>query len=91
MKKVLKKLKIFSLVISDEIDFNKLVLINERQIEHLKEADEIVKEVLNAQNESMDIIAMLIKNLWNALGKITGQCENEAIIDLIFSKFCLGK
>ncbi len=85
------KEKIFSLVISDEIDFNKLVLINERQIEHLKEAQSIVKEILNAQNESMDIIAMLIKNLWNALGKITGQCENEAIIDLIFSKFCLGK
>ena len=34
---------------------------------------------------------MLIKNLWNNLGKITGKSENEDIIDLIFSKFCLGK
>lgn len=85
------KEKIYNMVVEDEIDFNKMILINERQIEHLKEAQSIVKEILNAQNESMDIIAMLIKNLWNALGKITGQCENEAIIDLIFSKFCLGK
>ena len=85
------KEQIYSLVIGEQVDFGKVFIINERQIEHLTEAQKIVEEIFVAKDESMDIIAMLIKNLWNALGKITGQCENEAIIDLIFSKFCLGK
>ena len=85
------KEKIFQKVIKEEIDFSQTVVINERQITILEECKQIVKEIFNAKEESMDIIAMLIKKLWNSLGKITGQCENEKIIDLIFSKFCLGK
>ena len=57
----------------------------------LKEAKVVCDEISSSKNSSMDIIAMLIKNVWNALGKITGESENEDIIDLIFSKFCLGK
>ena len=34
---------------------------------------------------------MLLKKVWLELGKITGNTENEDIISLIFSKFCLGK
>ena len=85
------KEKIYKKVINEDIDYNKIIVINERQIGILLECQSIVKSILQAKEDSMDIIAMLIKNLWNALGKITGQCENEQIIDLIFSKFCLGK
>lgn len=85
------KEKIYSLVLNEEIDFNKDIIINTRQIEILKECQNITQEILNNQQTSMDVVAMLIKNLWNSLGKITGECENENIIDLIFSKFCLGK
>ena len=83
--------KIYSMVLNEEIDFNKDIIINTRQIEILKECKDITNYILLHQEESMDVVAMLIKNLWNCLGKITGQCENENIIDLIFSKFCLGK
>ncbi len=83
--------KIYSKVISEEIDYNKIIVINERQIAILKNCKKILNELFDSREQSMDIIAMLIKNLWNELGKITGQCENEQIIDLIFSKFCLGK
>lgn len=85
------KEKIYQLVINEEIDYNKMIIINERQIEILKECKKILNELNNAKYQSMDIIAMLIKSLWNTLGKITGESENERIIDLIFSKFCLGK
>ena len=68
-----------------------MVVINERQISALQECENVLKEINSSHNESMDIIAMLIKKLWNNLGKITGESENEQIIDLIFSKFCLGK
>lgn len=85
------KEKIYQLVINEEIDYNKMIIINERQIEILKECKKILNQLKEARNQSMDIIALLIKNLWNTLGRITGESENERIIDLIFSKFCLGK
>lgn len=85
------KEKIYQMVINEDIDYNKTIIINERQIEILRECKEVLKELQHARENSMDIIAMLIKKLWNTLGKITGECENEQIIDLIFSKFCLGK
>ena len=87
----LVKEKIYSLVINEEIDYNKTIITNERQLSILNECENIINQILSSQDESMDIVAMLIKSLWNELGKITGQSENEAIIDLIFSKFCLGK
>lgn len=82
---------IYNKVIDEQIDFNKLIVTNARQIEALNESAKVIDEILLNKNESMDVIAMLIKSLWQKLGKITGQTENEEIIDLIFSKFCLGK
>ena len=82
---------IYSMIFNEEIDFNKSLIVNTRQSEILRQCKGVVDQILSAQEESMDIIAMLLKNLWNTLGKITGECENENIIDLIFSKFCLGK
>lgn len=87
----LLKNKIYSLVIDEKIDYSKMLIINERQISALEECIKLLNQIDKSQNESMDIIAMLIKKLWNCLGRITGESENEQIIDLIFSKFCLGK
>ncbi len=82
---------IYNKVISEEIDFSNVIVTNERQVSVLKNCIEIINETLNILNSSMDIVAMQIRNLWNCLGKITGESENEKIIDMIFSKFCLGK
>ena len=87
----LLKQKIIDMVIEQEIDFNALVLTNERQVGILKDAQDILNEILKNETISLDILSMLIKKLWQVLGKITGNTENEDIIDLIFSKFCLGK
>ncbi len=87
----LLKQKIFDSVIKNEVDFNGLVLTNERQISHLNEAKKLIDDVFNAKVESLEIISMLIKKVWNELGKITGETENEDIISVIFSKFCVGK
>ena len=85
----LLKDKIVSEVIS--VDLNTFVLTNERHIQILKNAELIMEEVLSLKAESLDVIAMLLKKVWVELGKITGNTENENIISLIFSKFCLGK
>lgn len=91
--KNIEKLKnlIIETVIKEEVNFNALVLTNERQVSILKEAQDVVDEILSSENLSLDIMSMLIKKMWQILGKITGNTENEDIIDLIFSKFCLGK
>ncbi len=87
----LLKDKIVSFVIENEIDFNSLVLTNERQVQILKDAKSVIEEIKNTEFLSIDILSMLVKKLWQTLGKITGNTENENIINLIFSKFCLGK
>ncbi len=91
--KNIQKLKdtIVKFVIENEIDFNSLVLTNERQVQVLKDAKAIIKEIQQAENLPLDILSMLVKKVWQTLGKITGNTENEDIINLIFSKFCLGK
>lgn len=85
------KQKIFDMVLSEQFDINALTITNQRQTTILKDAKRQIKEILNSENISLDVLTMLIKNVWNTLGKITGNTENEDIIDLIFSKFCLGK
>ena len=85
------KQKIVDMVIKNEIDFNSLVLTNERQVAILKESKELIENIIATDSVSLDIFSMLIKKVWNVLGKITGNTETEDIINLIFSKFCLGK
>lgn len=92
-EKNIEKIKdiIYNKIVGEEIDYTKTLITSTRHIEALKEGKKICEEIENSKFSSMDIIAMLIKNVWNTLGKITGESENEDIIDLIFSKFCLGK
>lgn len=85
------KQKIFDMILSEQFDINSLTITNQRQTTILKDAKRQIEEILNSENISLDVLTMLIKNVWNTLGKITGNTENEDIIDLIFSKFCLGK
>jgi tRNA modification GTPase len=42
-------------------------------------------------SSTFDIISSEIKSAWSYLGEVSGIVSDEAIIDKIFSKFCLGK
>ena len=77
--------------ISSKIDFSKIVLTNERHLSILKNVKDKVITFLNDKIENLDILAFLLKDIWKELGKISGTTEDEKIIDLVFSKFCLGK
>ena len=92
-KKNLQLLKesILQKTIGEDFNFNASVLANERQLEILKEALKQTKQAILEKSESMEILSLVIKNIWQTLGKITGETENEDIIDLIFSRFCVGK
>lgn len=77
--------------ISSKINFSKIVLTNERHLSILKNVKDKIIRVLEDKIENLDILAFLLKDIWKELGKISGTTEDEKIIDLVFSKFCLGK
>ncbi len=84
-EEILKQVKL------EKLDLNESVLANERQTKILLDAKDMLLKILGSKNETLDVFSMLLKELWLQFGKITGKTENEDIIDLIFSKFCLGK
>lgn len=70
-----------------------LQLTNERHIglilSALAKIDRIKAEI--GLVPTMDVLVFQVKQLWTELGKITGETEDENIINEIFSRFCLGK
>ena len=87
----LLKQRLLQMVHLEKVDANALVLTNSRHTNVLQQAAEVLKEIFETNQISLDILSMLVKKVWQVLGKITGNTENEDIINLIFSKFCLGK
>lgn len=85
------KKQIIEKTISGKIDFSKLVLTNERHLSILQNTKQKIENALNGQIVNLDIEAFILKDIWKELGKISGTTEDEKIIDLVFSKFCLGK
>ena len=67
-------------------------LIEERHFKALERATRFLERAITAcGNEPLDLIGIDVKAAWDALGEITGETATEAIIEEIFSKFCVGK
>ena len=67
-------------------------LIEERHFDALCRAEESLrKAILACETQPLDLIGIDVKVAWDALGEITGETATEAIIEEIFSKFCVGK
>jgi len=64
-----------------------------RQKELVDSALNAVEEalILADHKEPLDIIAPLIRSAVNALGEITGEVSNADILEVMFSRFCVGK
>ncbi len=83
-------------LIYNEIFSNKImsgvVITNMRHVEILQQVKDNIAVVLEDLSAvSLDLLAMDIKSVWLGLGEITGESNNEEIIDRIFSSFCVGK
>ena len=81
-------------VTSKNVNNNSIVLTNTRHITAIKQAIKRTDESIASTKDMMinlDLVSIDIKNIWLALGDITGNSDNEKIIDDIFSKFCVGK
>ncbi len=68
-------------------------LIEERHFEALSRAKENLQNAIGGclRCDPLDLIGIEVKSAWDALGEITGETATEAIIEEIFSKFCVGK
>jgi tRNA modification GTPase len=74
------------------LDLSGDFLCEERHFDALNRAKESLISALSAiENVSLDILAIDVKDAWDALGEISGKTATEEIINNIFSKFCVGK
>ena len=69
------------------------VLANLRHIDCARQARQALADALEGISAGFppDTAAADIRRAWHALGQITGSTVDEDVIDLIFSRFCLGK
>lgn len=67
-------------------------IVEERHYSALSRAEKALSgAIANAEHITPDLLAVDIKEAWEALGEITGETANEEIINAVFSKFCVGK
>lgn len=83
---------LYEKTVGSGIDLNGDFLCEERHFDALSRARE---KFISAKNSigsvSLDILAIDVKDGWDALGEISGRTATEDIINNIFSKFCVGK
>ncbi|MDY5676412.1 MAG: tRNA uridine-5-carboxymethylaminomethyl(34) synthesis GTPase MnmE [Eubacteriales bacterium] len=87
------KEKLYAFVTNKNVNNNSTIITNSRHILALKNTLKNLDTALDAIAQKIDLslISIDIKNAWLSLGDITGNSDNEKIIDDIFSKFCVGK
>ncbi len=64
-----------------------------RHQETMKVVSEAISDAENAfdRNESPEFATVYLKKAVNALGELTGEIYTDDLLDVIFSKFCIGK
>ena len=69
------------------------IAVNARQAVALREADEALERLAGAIDEGApaEILSVETRCALDALGAITGRSMSEALLETIFTKFCIGK
>ena len=83
---------IYEKSVGSGLDLNGDFLCEERHfvaLNRAKEKLEFAKSMIGSV--PLDILAIDVKDGWDALGEISGKTATEEIINDIFSKFCVGK
>ena len=75
-----------------ELSLDKAYIIEQRHYAALLRACESLNSAMkNCGAFTVDVLAIDLKDAWDALGEITGETANEQIINTVFEKFCVGK
>ncbi|MEI6577862.1 MAG: tRNA uridine-5-carboxymethylaminomethyl(34) synthesis GTPase MnmE [Eubacteriales bacterium] len=78
---------------TDKFDPSAAMLANERQRACCKKALEWIEKALTAakDGQTMDAINVCIDSAIEALLELTGEKASEAVVNAVFSSFCVGK
>ncbi len=83
---------IFEKSVGKGLDLNGDFLCEERHYDALSRAlERLISAKNNIDDVFLDVLAIDLKDAWDALGEISGKTATEDIIDNIFKKFCVGK
>ncbi len=86
--------KIRELFLHEDFDVaGETYLSNARHIAKMRQAESMLSDAVKAAKElvPVDLVAVDVRNAWEALGDIIGESKDTALLDELFSKFCLGK
>lgn len=78
---------------TSELDPSQGILANERQYNDALKALSSVEEALSAlaMGITFDAVTIVIEDAINCLLELTGERVTEAVVDKVFSSFCVGK
>lgn len=78
---------------TDKIDTSQAMLTTERQRRSAEEALSSIKEAIDAVETgmTMDAVNVCIDSAIEQLLELTGKKAREAVVDEVFSRFCVGK
>ena len=86
------KQKIYDMFSVGQIDLSQVILTNARHVDCLTKAKKALEQAYQSSlYDTLDCVAVKLKEAWDFLGEVTGTNANEEIINRIYSKFCLGK
>lgn len=82
-----------SLLKTNTLDPSSGILFTERQRDAARRAQGCVQEALDAQKAGMtlDAVTVSVESAVSSLLELTGERATEAVVDQVFSQFCVGK
>lgn len=86
--------KAFSEVLKTaDLDPSEPVMANERQLDCVRRAERAISEALEALDFGMtlDAIGICVETALDSLYELTGEKASDAVIERVFSRFCVGK
>lgn len=70
----------------------KAYIVEERHYSALQRAAKSLESAAaGTDSTTLDMVAVDLRDAWDALGEITGETATEEIISTVFEKFCVGK
>ena len=84
---------ILGLIETSHIDPDAALLANERQRAAAVRAQQALAEAQTAQQTgfALDAVSVCVDDALDALYELTGERASDAVIDDVFSRFCVGK
>ena len=87
------KERMVDVVLAGKVQPESTIVTNARHYHALQELEKSLFDIKTGLDNGLpgDLLSLDIRRGLHYLGEITGQVSNEDLLDLIFSKFCIGK